>query len=362
MADVFASSPRQLLCFVYIAVWICTLNLKYGNAAVKYSREALLDIGLAHHELTLSLMDFNFLLRRNPTNHNREGPTTPAVGDQCCRRRERTGWLRGKRGGLHARLKARATHPPLPSLLLANVRSLDNKMDELKTRITTQHEIRECCALIFTETWLSDSIPDSTIHLTAHSVHRGDRTVVSERKRGGGVCVYVNNSWCSDIQVVERHCSPDTELLMVKCRPFYLPREFSAVFLCVYIPPRADSATALRLLHDVINKHETTHPDAVFIAAGDFNHRNLKSILPKYHQQVNFPMRENNTLDQVYCNVKGAYKAVPRPHFGQSDHISAFLYPAYRQRLKQAPPVSTTVKVWNEETELVLQGCFESTN
>lgn len=39
-----------------------------------------------------------------------------------------------------------------------------------------------------------------------------------------------------------------------------------------------------------------------------------------------------------------------------------FLYPTYRQLLKQAPPVSTAVKVWNEETDLVIQDCFSYTN
>ncbi|XP_036413617.1 uncharacterized protein LOC118798303 [Colossoma macropomum] len=71
---------------------------------------------------------------------------------------------------------------------------------------------------------------------------------------------------------------------------------------------------------------------------------------------------ESNILDQVYSNVRGAYKAVPWPHFGLSDYISVFLYPAYRQLLKQALPVSKTIKVWNEETDLVLQDCFDSTN
>ncbi|KAL7826504.1 hypothetical protein AOLI_G00317130 [Acnodon oligacanthus] len=90
---------------------------------------------------------------------------------------------------LHARLKARPTQPPLPSLLLANVRSLENKLDELRA----QRETRECCALILTETWLSDSTPDSAIQLKMHSVHRGDRTAVSEKNKGGGVCIYINS-------------------------------------------------------------------------------------------------------------------------------------------------------------------------
>lgn len=63
---------------------------------------------------------------------------------------------RGMRGGLHARLKACIRWPPLTSPLLANMRSLENKLDKLRARITTQREKRECCTLIFTETWLSD--------------------------------------------------------------------------------------------------------------------------------------------------------------------------------------------------------------
>ncbi|XP_054631629.1 uncharacterized protein LOC129181035 [Dunckerocampus dactyliophorus] len=236
-------------------------------------------------------------------------------------------------------------------------------MDELRARITAQSEIRECCVLTFTETWLTEDIPDSAIQLESFAAYRGDRTLASGKHRGGGVCVYVNKRWCTDVQTMEKHCSQDIELLMVKCRPFYLPREFSAVYLtAVYIPPQANTANALGLLHDIIDKHETKHPDTVFIISGDFNHCNLRTVLPKYYQHVSFPTRENNILDQVYSNMKGALKAVPRPHFGKADHISIFLYPTYRQLLKQAPPVSTAVKVCNEETDQVLQDCFGCTN
>ena len=263
------------------------------------------------------------------------------------------------------RLKARATRPTLPRVLLANVRSLENKMYELKARTTTQREIKECCALIFTETWTRDNMPDSAIQLQTHSVYCRDHTEASGKNKGGGVCVYINNKWRSDVQVVEKHCSVDTEVLMIKCRPFYLQREFSAVFvLAVYILPRANQTAVLRLLHDTISKHKTTHPDAVFVVAGDFNHFILRTVLPKYHQHVSYPTRDNKILDQVYSNVKGTYKAAPCPHFSQSDHISMFLYPSYRQLLEQAPPprVSKTVKVWNKETDLVLQDCFNSTD
>ncbi|KAI4871695.1 hypothetical protein NFI96_011011 [Prochilodus magdalenae] len=186
-------------------VWLDdVVVLMFSSGAVSYSREALLEFGKVHHELTFSLSDFDFLLRSDTADTSQQGPAAPASGRRRSGRTECPRRKRGKRGGLHARLKARAMRPPLPSLLLANVRSLENKLDELRARITTQREIRDCCALILTETWLSDSTPDSAIQLQTHSVHRGDRTAASGKNKGGGVCVFVNNRWCSDIKTVEK--------------------------------------------------------------------------------------------------------------------------------------------------------------
>ncbi|KAK0149244.1 hypothetical protein N1851_010226 [Merluccius polli] len=115
--------------------------------------------------------------------------TTPGGGgDGAQSRRELTDprralqrWQRkrGKRGGLHARLKACPSRPLLLSLLLANVRSLENKLDELRARTTTQQ-------LIFTKTWLSDKVPEFAVQLQTHSVHRGDQTVASNKTKAGG--------------------------------------------------------------------------------------------------------------------------------------------------------------------------------
>ncbi|KAL7879151.1 hypothetical protein AOLI_G00101250 [Acnodon oligacanthus] len=114
--------------------------------------------------------------------------TPPAAAGPCSTgAAERPKRKRGKRGGLHARLKARATRPPLPSLLLANVRSLENKLDKLRTRITTQCETS---ALILTEIWLSDTTPDSAIQLETHSVHCGDHTAALGKNKGGAVWIY----------------------------------------------------------------------------------------------------------------------------------------------------------------------------
>ena len=73
----------------------------------------------------------------------------------------------------------------------------------------------------------------------------------------------------------------------IKCRPIYLPREFTVVLItAVYIPPDANANIALRLLHSSICSQQSKYPDAVFIIAGDFNHADLKAVLPKFHQHV----------------------------------------------------------------------------
>ncbi|KAI3364955.1 hypothetical protein L3Q82_001119 [Scortum barcoo] len=109
---------------------------------------------------------------------------------------------RRRKRGSRARvlvLRKRENRPPLPSILLANVQSLDNKLDELRSRMAFQRDIKNCNVLVFTETWLDPSIPDSAIVPEGLYIHRQDRTINSGKSKGGGVCfMVVNNKWCSD--------------------------------------------------------------------------------------------------------------------------------------------------------------------
>lgn len=166
-------------------------------------------------------------------------------------------------------------------------------------------------ALNATQVWI---LKTKEISSPAHIHHSPWRLHISLRKNRDGVCVYVNNRWCGDVYVVEKHCLANLEPLMVKYRPFYLPKEFGATIACCFNPPEVDHMTVLKILHDAISRPETAHPDAVFIVAGNFNHCNLRNILPMFHQHVYLPTRKNNILDQVYSNVKDIHRAMPQPH------------------------------------------------
>ncbi len=144
---------------------------------------------------------------------------------------------------------------------------------------------------MFTETWLNNSVPDCAIQLDQLTCYRADRALVEGgKRRGGGLCVYINDAWCRDAVVVCKHCSPLVEFMIIKCRPFYLPREYTAILLvAVYIPPSSNNnnrSEALNDLYQHISEQQTAHPDAFLILAGDFNHADLRSVFPKIHQHI----------------------------------------------------------------------------
>ncbi len=86
-----------------------------------------------------------------------------------------------------------AHSPPLLSILLANVQSLEHKMDDLRARISFQRDIRDCNILCLSETWLTTSVPDTDVTPSDNfSVLQMDRTAKADKTKGAGVCFMVN--------------------------------------------------------------------------------------------------------------------------------------------------------------------------
>ncbi|KAK1804661.1 hypothetical protein P4O66_020656 [Electrophorus voltai] len=321
---------------------VCSLST---TTCISYSRDALISLNLHNTHLKPSLTpDTRWpreILRENKGRDARKRP-------------------RGKRASIRTRLRARAHRAPLPSILLANVQSLDNKLNDLRASIKFQRDIQDCS---FTESWLNPGVPSHTIQPAEFfSVHHMDKMADSRKLRGGGVCVMVNNSWCNNANVVtlDRSCSPNLELLALKLRPFYLPREFTSVIInTVYIPPQANMDTALCELHEALTQFQAQHRDAALIVVGDFNSANLKRAAPKLYQHITFPTRGNRTLDHCYTPYKDSYKAQAHPPFGKSDHTAIFLLPKYKQRLKREAPVQREVARWTDQLVAALQDALD---
>lgn len=339
-----------------------SFHVRYVRAHIKYDRVTLLQLGELNYR---GYFDIN-VLDSFPELHLHAGATPGQATTGGFPGTGRSTRKRGRRGGGGRRLrrlvsKGRLT---LPIILFANVQSLVNKMDELFCRMATQRYFKDCSVLCFCETWLGQRTPDEAITPAGYTVYRADRSETECGKtRGGGTAILVKQSWSTDNMVISQSCSENVEYITVKCRPFYLPRELQCVILStVYIHPAANEHNALKELHDMISRHENSYPDAAIVILGDFNHCDLRNAIPRFYQCVNFPTGGNRTLDKCYSNIRNAYTAVSKPHFGKCNHLAILLQPIYIRKLIADPDTVRTVNMWTDTTLEELQGCLEATD
>lgn len=304
------------LCSLCVYLFVCLfVNIKFSRVNPCYSRQDRLIIGLQCNQAITSV----FLHLHNIQQDIARTPGSPWIVVSSGGRWRHRKQKRGCRSGLLARLRRQPHKPSPPSIFLTNARSIFNQIDVLILQISANKFIQDCCVLIITETWLHSLIPDVAIELVGRTAYRWDRNKDYGKSKGGGLCIYIHNNWCTNTQIIDRHCSSDLEYLTVKCRPIYLPRELTIVIVtAVYIPPDANASIALGYLFNAINTQQSTYPEAAHIIAVDFNHVDLKAVLSKFEQHIKCALRGNNTLDKVYSNLMDGFKSTPLPHIGQS--------------------------------------------
>ena len=217
--------------------------------------------------------------------------------------------IRGKRGGVKQRIKdcklKGRIRINLPSIYLSNANRLYNKLDELEALVSTK-QLENCCCLAVSETWLDASHSDKFISLPGYSTVRADQDTNKANKQcGGGLLLYINDNWANNFILVSIHIKPHQEIMMVKVRPFWLPREIACVLLIlVYCPvfdkpSHANVKDVVAKLHNTIEIYEQDNPNAAIITLGDFNGASIK--LRRYKQYVSCTTRQNKTLDKIYA-------------------------------------------------------------
>lgn len=119
---------------------------------------------------------------------------------------------------------------------------------------------------------------------------------------------------------------------------------------------------ACELMHLVTQRLRSVSPDAPHIILSDMNRCTLKTTLRDFHQYITCPARHNKIPDLCYGNIKGAYKSIPLPPLGFSDHNCIHLIPVYRTVPKRGKVQNLRVKVWDDDACLTLQGCLDATD
>ncbi len=212
--------------------WLfCGFSYWMSTSLIACNRQTLLETGssVAHRK-----PDFEFL------NSGALFTNTAAKPFFWAARLRKRSWKRGKRAGVLVRLRRRAFRPPLPTICWLTFSCWTTNSANWG-RVSPANKKQGTAALSASQEPSYLEIPDSAIELSRFSVHRVDRMKeFTGKSRGGGVCFFINNSWCDErnIHSVRSLCSPDLEYLTLLCRPFWLPRVFTAVIITgVYPPP-----------------------------------------------------------------------------------------------------------------------------
>lgn len=69
--------------------------------------------------------------------------------------------------------------------------------------------------MVHIESWLHEGILCSLLELDGYTLVHADCSSESGKKRGGGICMYICDSWCKQYTVRHKLCTPDIELLCV---------------------------------------------------------------------------------------------------------------------------------------------------
>lgn len=231
---------------------------------------------------------------------------------------------------------------------LFNARSIKNKLPDLHCFLSTQHPD----IVVITETWLNSDINDSCIVGDCpFTVFRADRVSVSnEHKRGGGVCVLLNDNTTRAISVSLPVNFSHCELCVVDIIP---SNNSNAVRLfALYRPPGPNrNADLLKCTDDFCNCIDLMFkPQCTNILCGDFNlpdvnwsaNNTLKcnnftsdglflTLFYKHglEQLVQQATRTDNTLDLIFTNDSNSVVNVDvSAPFSNSDHsvVSFYLF------------------------------------
>ena len=203
----------------------------------------------------------------------------------------------------------------MPSILVGNVRSVNNKLDLL---LITLHNYRPSI-VVLTETWLTEETTDFLLAPGYRHFH-----ITREGKRGGGVSILVN----SDIGASElaSTITIDFEILHVLIKT---SSSFAFHLIGIYRPPQGKVENCIVQLHETLSEIFNSSSNTVMVT-GDVNRLDLDNISAEFDlcQGIDFHTRGEATLDVFLSNCSNKYeKPVRMAPIGSSDHCLISLKP-----------------------------------
>ena len=204
-----------------------------------------------------------------------------------------------------------------------NARSLLPKIDELYLLCKSLNPD----LVIISESWLTDTVLDEQIAIPGYgSPFRNDR---SDGRRGGGVCVYVKDSF-SCIPIDDSIPENSTRLYE---RLFLRVPGINVLILALYIPPNLAKLEKDKIVQDIAVSAEaflSVPQYSKFLVAGDLNDFPTEDLEFQFslNQVVSHPTRGNAILDKILLDTEllDEYN-IPTvcTNFSSSDHRIVFM-------------------------------------
>ena len=228
--------------------------------------------------------------------------------------------------------------PPLPSLLLSNVRSLNNKLDEASLLLS---RLRPDLA-VFTESWLDSTSNNDAVRVDGFLTARRDRKAA----RGGGIICYVREPCIFTVV-----CGRDVPALDEAPSEFLAlyVKDFHTLLICVYHAFWSDTEAderAISCITDVLDFGFIKFGANLHILlCGDFN--DLRHCFSDISRMtcltplVNFPTRGTSCLDQIFSNFATDHEPSSLPPVGLSDHCVILWQPASTRSFPSVKKVTT---------------------
>lgn len=210
-------------------------------------------------------------------------------------------WRRGRRGGIRQWLQLHSHRPPLPAMILSNIRALKWRSYAIKAGSATRTRSRHYCAY-----W--DLASQGYCQLSGQGERCKQNSSCGKKSRGWNLFIC---EW-QEVLTVHSNSHLDIELRWLSLRPFYLPQEFRNIILCAaYVPPSAKATRAAGYITEYIHDWLQCTWGALVFILGDFNDCKLELALLGYEQ-----------------NVKESRSRL-RPPITNSDHNTVYLIPIY---------------------------------
>lgn len=127
--------------------------------------------------------------------------------------------------------------------------------------------------LVSDETWLRDIITNDLLSIDGYKLLRYDRPGTNRHNRGGGVCVYIRESY--DAEILNSLPDPDGNLEFLGVR---ITREHWQSLTCItiYRPPKGDTNLTLKTIYEITEITKQFKGETVVHGNFNVNYANKK--------------------------------------------------------------------------------------